>query len=382
MLLWSANYSASATHWQSTQTIYFVETSDIIDYTSWMPHALFPVLKDYQTQVENHTQIPLGGAFLYFVDNDVTDYDFYNWKTGIITWPGVPYWTYDPTAAGPDITNEIPVNGTTGASLQPWCHVNVSDANLDTFNITWYENSTGSWVQRQQNLTVSDGTFWWRCTQATAYSTTYYWRVDAVDDGELNTSVIFYFTTGAYIPGGGGGGGGGGSSGLQLSFSYQDTTYGIKFTPGYPRVYTPSSIKWTFGDGSSSTRESPTHWYRAPGEYIVTLEVVFTSGVRSSATRSIMVDEFSDLQYIFHMVELDGDRVWFRLGYYEIVLTEMSLAISGMLAAVAVVVSTQDRRKYGSRVKESTGSVVLRIVSLFWAVVAFLMIVWIEVGGV
>ena len=189
------------------------------------------------------------------------------------------------------------------------------------------------------------------------------------------TTRTFTVTTGTYNPGGGGGG-------LQLSFTYQDTTYGIKFTPGYPRVYTPSSIKWTFGDGSSSTRESPTHWYRAPGEYIVTLEVVFTSGVRSSATRSIMVDEFSDLQYIFHMVELDGDRVWFRLGYYEIVLTEMSLAISGMLAAVAVVVSTHDRRKYGSRVKESTGSVVLRIVSLFWAVVAFLMIVWIEVGGV
>jgi len=99
MLLWSANYSASATHWQSTQTIYFVETSDVIDYTSWMPNALYPVLKDYQTQVENHTQIPLGGAFLYFVDTDDPGYDFYNWKTTIITWPGVPYWTYDPYMA-------------------------------------------------------------------------------------------------------------------------------------------------------------------------------------------------------------------------------------------------------------------------------------------
>jgi len=112
MLLWSANYSASETHWQSTQTIYFDETSDVIDYTSWMPHALFPILKDYQTGVENHTQIPLGGAFLYFVDTDDPEfYDFYNWKTTIMTWPGVAYWTYDPDWEPPEEPEPEPEPG-------------------------------------------------------------------------------------------------------------------------------------------------------------------------------------------------------------------------------------------------------------------------------
>jgi len=100
MLMWSANYSASGTHWQSTQTIYFDETSDVIDYTSWLPHALYPRLKDYETSISNYTQIPTGGVFLYFVDrDDPTFYDFYNWKTTIMTWPGIAYWTYDPYTA-------------------------------------------------------------------------------------------------------------------------------------------------------------------------------------------------------------------------------------------------------------------------------------------
>lgn len=106
VLIWSQNYYVSSGMWQATQTIIFTETLDDIDYTAWFPHAHYPVLKDYQTGVENHTQIPLGGALLYFVDYDDPGYDFYCWFSGSTTWPGVPYWTYDPdwTAPGGPVT--------------------------------------------------------------------------------------------------------------------------------------------------------------------------------------------------------------------------------------------------------------------------------------
>jgi len=101
-LFWSDNYYASSTHWQATQTIYFDETSDVIDYTSWLPHALYPQLKDYQTLEINYTQAPTGEVFIYFCDSDDPTYDFWAFKTTILTWPGIPYWTYDPDWEPPE----------------------------------------------------------------------------------------------------------------------------------------------------------------------------------------------------------------------------------------------------------------------------------------
>ena len=95
----------------------------------------------------------------------------------------------------PSISDPVPINESSGISLQPWCHVTINDLEGDTFNVTWYENSTGSWVQRQQNLTSSNGTFWWRFIQVSSYSTTYYWRVIANDSYGNQSVVIYHFTT-------------------------------------------------------------------------------------------------------------------------------------------------------------------------------------------
>lgn len=104
-------------------------------------------------------------------------------------------WTSDLTGPGnlpPEFSNETPINGSTGIGMQPWCNVTIVDPEGDSFNITWEENSTGSWVVRQQNITCTNGTFWWQFTQATSYSTRYYWRVSA-NDGTNNNTTIFHF---------------------------------------------------------------------------------------------------------------------------------------------------------------------------------------------
>jgi hypothetical protein len=98
----------------------------------------------------------------------------------------------------PSITNPSPGNGSVGIGLQPWCRVTVTDTG-DTFDVSFQENSTGIWVERQTNDTVTDGTFWWRFLQASTHLTVYYWRVD-VTDGNNTTVSIFHFTTAGNSP--------------------------------------------------------------------------------------------------------------------------------------------------------------------------------------
>ena len=40
----------------------------------------------------------------------------------------------------------------------------------------------------------------------------------------------------------------------------------------------PTSWKWTFGDGSTSTAQNPTHKYTKTGKYTVSLTVKNTAG--------------------------------------------------------------------------------------------------------
>ena len=61
-------------------------------------------------------------------------------------------------------------------------------------NISWYENTTGTWVLQQTNSSVSNGTYYWHFTNASQYSTTYYWKVE-VDDGNHTITKIYHFTT-------------------------------------------------------------------------------------------------------------------------------------------------------------------------------------------
>jgi hypothetical protein len=60
--------------------------------------------------------------------------------------------------------------------------------------ITWFENTTGAWVNRQVNNTVASGTYRWHYTQASVSGTKYWWHVHVYDD-TTNISIICHFTT-------------------------------------------------------------------------------------------------------------------------------------------------------------------------------------------
>ena len=93
-----------------------------------------------------------------------------------------------------DLLNPSP-NGTTGISTKPICRIRANDGDGDTLTVYWYENTTGSWVLRQTNSSVlANSIVSWTYTQASDYSTTYWWRV-AVNDSMDNTTKGYTFTT-------------------------------------------------------------------------------------------------------------------------------------------------------------------------------------------
>ena len=47
--------------------------------------------------------------------------------------------------------------------------------------------------------------------------------------------------------------------------------------------------RWNFGDGTSSTEQSPSHTYPAPGTYSVNLRITDNRGTSRSVTRQLTV---------------------------------------------------------------------------------------------
>jgi PKD repeat protein len=90
--------------------------------------------------------------------------------------------------------NEYPANTSKNVDINVTCHIDVSDVDGDLLSIYWYENSTGSWILRQTNISLPNSTYYWKFQQAIGYSTKYYWKV-AVNDSKNNISEIFHFTT-------------------------------------------------------------------------------------------------------------------------------------------------------------------------------------------
>jgi PKD repeat protein len=96
--------------------------------------------------------------------------------------------------------NEHPKNNSTNVGLQVKCHITVSDEDDDPLTIYWCENSSGTWMVMQTD-SAKNGTYHWTYSEATDYSTTYYWRV-YVFDGNETVSATYCFTTEPeeYIP--------------------------------------------------------------------------------------------------------------------------------------------------------------------------------------
>ena len=96
--------------------------------------------------------------------------------------------------ATPTVSNIFPANYQTSVGLQPWCNVTLNDLNPDRMNLTWEILVGGSWVTKQCNNSVKNGTYRYKYTDATSNGVGYSWRI-SVSDGYHNTSYAYYFTT-------------------------------------------------------------------------------------------------------------------------------------------------------------------------------------------
>jgi len=101
----------------------------------------------------------------------------------------------------PFVYSPYPGNGSAGVDLQVTCRISVIDYEGDEMVLRFYENSSGSWMLRQTNTDVDNGTYNWKYNNANIYSKKYYWRVSVFDSSNY-TNKTYYFTTLAYVPSG------------------------------------------------------------------------------------------------------------------------------------------------------------------------------------
>jgi hypothetical protein len=95
----------------------------------------------------------------------------------------------------PAIDLITPENGSANVDLQPSCQIWAKDVDGDTLTVYWYENTTGEWVLRNTNSSVSANSIVsYNFTQFSSYYTTYWWKV-IVNDSIDNTTKIYHFTT-------------------------------------------------------------------------------------------------------------------------------------------------------------------------------------------
>jgi len=111
-------------------------------------------------------------------------------------WEYLLYCTYIVNAAPDGVSGECPTNGSIGISLNPTLYGIVTDPNGDSMDVTWWSNSSGSWVQFASNTSVANNT---NISQPTSnfssYNTKYWWSMN-VSDGEGGwCNSTFHFTT-------------------------------------------------------------------------------------------------------------------------------------------------------------------------------------------
>jgi 6-phosphogluconolactonase (cycloisomerase 2 family) len=94
----------------------------------------------------------------------------------------------------PTQSNPSPANGATGQSLNPTLAITVNDTNVDTMNVTFRTNASGSWVTIGSNNSVYNGTYRQTPSTMSNYNTIYYWSAN-VTDGSLWTNATYHFTT-------------------------------------------------------------------------------------------------------------------------------------------------------------------------------------------
>lgn len=92
-------------------------------------------------------------------------------------------------------TIPIPTNGATGEDLNPTLSIDISDADSNTMNQTFWTNASGTWTAIGYNNNSGDATVSNSTTCFPSYSTKYWWN-SSVEDGNGNwDNDTYYFTT-------------------------------------------------------------------------------------------------------------------------------------------------------------------------------------------
>jgi len=96
----------------------------------------------------------------------------------------------------PSIDVVYPLNGSSSISLQPTCRLYANDSDGDTLTVRWYENTTGSFVLRNTNTSVTaDSLLSYTFSQFDAYFTMYWWRISINDSNGGWANATYHFTT-------------------------------------------------------------------------------------------------------------------------------------------------------------------------------------------
>ena len=132
--------------------------------------------------------IPTNSEYVYVTSYDYGDANKYPLLN--VTYSTVP------SNTKPTISNPSPVNQSTNIDVPPDnFSITISDADDDTMNITWEENSTGTWKTFNTTNNVGNGTYYvYNTSWVTSYDTKYWWRVNVSDRTDYNVS-IFWFET-------------------------------------------------------------------------------------------------------------------------------------------------------------------------------------------
>ena len=201
----------------------------------------------------------------------------------------------------PVIIKEYPTNDSITVGLQVICQLQISDPDNDIMNISWYENSTGSWHYIITTALVHSGTYPWPYLLATGYSTTYYWRVIVNDGNCPSITATYHFTTApkpsappsppippeeqnqppiAKITG--------------PNNAYENETMVFYATDSYDPDGNITGYQWDFeNDGLFETgwmeEALITHSYSHPGNYTILLQVKDNDGTIATASHTITI---------------------------------------------------------------------------------------------
>ena len=246
------------------------------------------------------------------------------------------YTTINPA---PQVSLPSPGNGAT-ASLQSTCSILVRHYYGYSMNVTFEEKLNDVWILKQTSSGVGNGTYQWTYTNATLNSTAYYWRVNATDIGGYSTLRTYHFTTPSNTTSGGG------HTGGVLTFTILETPYGIQFNPIIPPVTTISSYYWEFGDGTISTSQSPTHYYRNPGDYKVTLSVETSPSGVLSTSQVVHIGDQGLLLNLLNTVQASDDGLIIWLNGERLLYPEAALMVGGCLLTMNAYMSEQEAKRY------------------------------------